>query len=192
MIHRRSLMKLGLASITSARALPALARADQDSTPSHTFSSPLVIADPRQPQSLNFSRALQSRGARYQQLRGDTGALWYSALRPALASEPRAMTGLSDTLTLFCLEELARDLGMRVRWRVEHQFTNGGIIHQASDPGLLQQALAALPSGASFGAAMAAISLQFHGRETPGRTAQKQRGPWAPTDSTLLVSWLID
>jgi hypothetical protein len=58
----------------------------------------------------------------------DLGPLWINELEPQLKRERIALAGFTNAATLFCLELLARDYGVGVVYRIEHQINRGGTV----------------------------------------------------------------
>jgi hypothetical protein len=64
---------------------------------------------------------------------GDITALWSRDLRLRRPHEDSAIAGMTTARTLFCLEQLARDLWMRVVIRADHATSGGSeIVHRLS------------------------------------------------------------
>lgn len=79
-----------------------------------------VIYDSLIPQSRTFA----SQAKRYRlpllDIKGDVTDLWYNDLYGLWRRGPTAIAGLTASRTLFCLERLAWDAGLSVRFRVDH------------------------------------------------------------------------
>ena len=144
-----------------------------------------------------FAAELHSAGVFTSAIRGDVAALWYDDLRAHLAENRLPFAGLTDRAALFCLEELARDVGMRVIFRADHIIDqNGHTQHTAVGPASLVAVAANLPREAGFGREMARLFSRFNSNglniSEPGDTsAQKRTGPFSPENKTALVSWVI-
>jgi len=103
---------------------------------------------------------------------------------------------LTDRPALFCLEELARDVGMRVIARVDHVMDSDGdqirhAQHTAAGPVSLVAATRQLTTEPGFGRTMARLFSRFDIGEPRDASAQKRTGPFAPENKTALVSWII-
>jgi hypothetical protein len=95
-------------------------------------------------------------------IRGDVAKLWYDDLRVHLRENRLPVAGLTDRAALFCLEELARDVGMRVIFRADHMIDqNGHTQHTAVGPASLVAVARNLPQEAGFGRAVAVLFSQF-------------------------------
>jgi hypothetical protein len=167
MIERRSVLKLGAASVAGAlvnvpiQAFGAVS-GDSDSSLSR------AIFDERFDESLAFADEMNRRGAITSGIRGDVAKLWYRDLRVQLRNNRLPLAGLTDRGTIFFLEELARDLNMRVVFRVDHVLAQPG-----------------------YGRAMAGLLCRFSSSEARDTAAQKRTGPFSPKNRVALVSWLI-
>jgi hypothetical protein len=98
---------------------------------------------------------------------------------------------LTDRTALFCLEELARDVNMRVVFRVDHMIELDGLAQQEAAAQGSIVAARQLPKEPEFGRAMAERLSRLDPRELRDAAAQKRTGPFAPEDKTVLVSWVI-
>jgi len=78
-----------------------------------------VIFDERFPASVAFGLDWQARGEPVHAIRGDITDLWFHDLHFRWQQGPVSIAGLTAHGPLFCLEQLARDHGMRVISRVE-------------------------------------------------------------------------
>ena len=188
MVSRRTLFKLGTASLAVAAVQapaagstllgrsPALARA---------------VFDERFAESRDFGGVFRSRGVLTTAIRGDVAALWYRDLKARLLEQRLPLVGLTDRTALFCLEELARDVGMKVQGRIDHTFDRSGVLsHLATGPSAWTHAGQRLLPAQGFGRVMASLLADptLHGESF---AAQKHTGPYSATDSKPLVSWWI-
>jgi hypothetical protein len=158
MLNRRSVIKIGAAAVAATlvnRAQSAFQRA---------------VFDERFAECRAFAAELHNAGVPTSAIRGDVATLWYRDLRALLSKSRLPFAGLTDRTALFCLEELARDVGMRVIFRADH---------------------INLPREAEFGRDMAGLFRRFDVNEPRDATAQKRTGPFSPKNKTALVSWII-
>jgi hypothetical protein len=190
MVDRRSVLKLGAASVAGAfvrRPAPLLGAARTD-------SSRLLLRgvfDARFEQGVAFSEELRRRNANVFSAGPDIARLWYGDLATAL-SEHAPIAGLTERATLFCLEELARSAGMRVAYRVDHLIEeHGNARHSAVGPASVMEAASKLTATSSFGREMAVLAAQWETSEPSHTAALKRTGPFSPRNSIALVSWLI-
>jgi len=155
-----------------------------------------AVFDERFEECLAFAGELNRRGVPTSGIRGDVAKLWYQDLQARLRQSRTPIAGLTDRVALFCLEELARDVNMKVVFRVDHLTDKSGpVYHEAAGPAPVVEAARALAPGPGFGRAMAAIACHFEvsGEGSgPGKiAAQKRTGPFSPENKTALVSWMI-
>jgi hypothetical protein len=193
MINRRRVMRIGAATVAGALVnLPAPGR---NAPPGRAHSAfQRAVFDERFAECRAFAAELRTAGIFISAIRGDVAELWYGDLRAHLSENGLPVTGLTDRTSLFCLEELARDVGMRVIFRAEHiidREQDGHARHFAVGPASLVAATRSLPPGAEFGRAMARLIGRLDIREARDAAAQKRTGPFSPHNKTVLVSWII-
>ncbi len=196
MVNRRGALKIGAATVAGALInLPAFGR---DVSPGRAhIAFQRAIFDERFAECRGFAAELHGAGVFTSGIRGDVAGLWYDDLRVHLSENRLPVAGLTDRAALFCLEELARDVGMRVIFRADHVIDQDGHAqHTAVGPASLVDVARDLPPEAGFGRAIARLFSQF---DSSGLTisgagdtsAQKRTGPFSPDNKTALVSWLI-
>lgn len=192
MVDRRTVLKLGVSSAggaligASANAWGAIA--PNSSCPS--FSR--AIFHGGSAEGLAFASEMRRTGVPTSEAGTDLAQLWYGDLQARLRQSPEPMAGLTDRATLFCLEELTRSVGMKVRYRVDHKVDGSGHLwHDAAGPPSIVEAAGRLRSGPGYGRTMAVLARQFDLRESRETDAQKRTGPFSPEDSPVLVSWVI-
>jgi hypothetical protein len=187
MVDRRSVLKLGAASVAGAFAgLPARALGAAPANRSR-FLGVAVFTEGYQ-EGLAFAQELQARRVPTFGAGNDIAQLWY---RDGLGHHA-PIAGLTDRVTLFCLEELARSAGKRVLYRVDHLIDgHGNAEHSAVGPALVMEAASGLTSKMRFGREMASLASQFEISNAPYPAAVKRTGPFAPGNKIALVSWMI-
>jgi hypothetical protein len=190
MISRRALLGLGTAGVTVA-VLQASA---------HTLGSALLgeprrltraVFDERFQEAQSFARVFSARGVPTSAIRGDVAAVWYQDLKGVLIEQRLPLVGLTDRAALFCLEELARDVGMKVRGRIDHTVDARGVAsHRATGPAAWLAGSRRLGAEPGFGerAATLLANPTWHGSS---HAAQKRSGPFSAGNETTLVSWWI-
>jgi hypothetical protein len=191
MVNRRTTLKIGAASIISSLVhAPARSLA---STASKTVTlHSHALFDSQFIESTAFANALKSQNIITTDINGDLSNLWYGQLRNQLLAEPKPIFGLTDRLDLFCLEELARDVGMKVSLRFDHLIhQNGFVEHQLNGSPLMNSSQENLGNTAGFGNKMAELAELFLNDQFPEISAQKLTGPYAPLNKTALVTWVI-
>lgn len=196
MVNRRGVLKIGAATVAGVLVkMPDSGRALPPTGARLAFLR--AVFDERFAECRGFAAELLSAGVCTSPIRGDVAKLWYDNLRVHLRENRLPVAGLTDRTALFCLEELARDVGMRVIFRADHMIDqNGRTQHMAVGPASLVAAAHSLPPEAGFGRAIAVLFGQFDisrlNINGAGHTsAQKRSGPFSPGAKTALVSWMI-
>jgi hypothetical protein len=193
MVDRRSVLKqIGAAAVAGAALvnLPLLGRDAGRARARGAFQR--AIFDERFAECRAFAAELHGAGVLPSAIRGDVAELWYHDLRARLSENRLPIAGMTDRAALFCLEELARDVHMRVIFRVDHIIDqNGRTQHTAVGPASLVAIARNLTQEAGFGPAIAVLFSEFDIGEPRDMAAQKRTGPFSPKNKTALVSWLI-
>ena len=191
MINRRSVLKLSAASVAGALVNVPIRAFGAIPADSHG-SLYRAVFDERFEECLAFAGEMNRRGVTTSGIRGDVAKLWYEDLRARLRQGPGAIAGLTDRATLFCLEELARDVGMKVFFRVDHLVDkNGHVQQEAAGPASVVEATRALAAGPGFGQTMAVVACRCEVSRPTDIAAQKRTGPFSPENKTALASWVI-
>ncbi len=197
MVNRRTVLRIGATTLTGALVdLPVLSRKAASARPHSAFQR--AVFDDRFAECQAFATELESAGAVTSAIRGDVAVLWYQDLRVRLSKQRAPVAGLTDRPALFCLEELARDVGMRVIFRVDHiTEQNGHTQHAAAGPAALAEVARNLAPEPGFGREMARLFSRFdrggwNVGEPRDAAAQKRTGPFSPKNKTALVSWVIE
>lgn len=191
MIARRSVLKLGAASV--AGAITGVPMRAFEAMPGDSHGSLYrAVFDERFEECLAFAGELNRRGVTTSGIRGDVAKLWYEDLQARLRQARAPIAGLTDRIALFCLEELARDVSMKVVFRADHLTNKSGHVeHEAAGPALVVEATRALAPEPGFGRAMAALACHCEVSGPGEIAAQKRTGPFSPQNKTALVSWII-
>jgi hypothetical protein len=190
-INRRRVLQLGAAGVAGALVNipgPALGAMRADSY----GSLYRAVFDERFEECLAFASEMNRRGVTTSGIQGDVAKLWYEDLRARLLQAPAPIAGLTDRVALFCLEELARDVGMRVFFRVDHMADKSGHVqHEATGPAPVVEATRTLAAGSRFGQAMAVLACRCEVSGPTDIAVQKRTGPFSPENKTALVSWVM-
>jgi len=191
MVDRRDVLKLGAGSIAGVlMGTPNLAFGGVP--PYSDGSLQRAVFDERFEESLAFAVAMKRRNVVTSGIQGDVARLWYEDLRARLSHRPAPIAGLTNRVTLFCLEELARDVGAKVCFRVDHViYANGHVQHEAVGPAPVVEAARKLRPTLGFGRVMAELASQFDASGPSDIGAQKRTGPFSPENKVALVSWVI-
>jgi hypothetical protein len=191
MVNRRSVLKFGAATVAGGLVKIPVSGRNLSPRRAH-IAFHRAVFDERFAECRVFAAEVQSAGVFTSAIRGDVAKLWYDDLRVRLSENCLPFAGLTDRAALFCLEELARDVGMRVIFRADHIIDrNGYTQHTAVGPASLVAVARNLPPEAGFGRAVAVLLSQFDISERRDLAAQKRTGPFSPEDKTALVSWMI-
>ncbi len=113
MADRRQILKAGLAA--SAAPLGAFAFTDAEAHAAGPVHR--AVYDERYASSRAFGRMAALKGWPLAPIRGDITQLWFHDLALEWKRRPAAVAGLTGADSLFCLERLAWDAGLRVLWR---------------------------------------------------------------------------
>jgi hypothetical protein len=196
MVNRRSVLKIGAATVAGVLGKVPVSGGNLSRGRAY-IAFHRAVFDERFAECRAFAAELRSAGVFTSAIRGDVADLWYDDLRVQLSETRLPVAGLTDRAALFCLEELARDVGMRVIFRADHIIDqNGHTEHTPVGPASLAAGIRSLPPEAGFGRAIAVLFGQFDitGLNMSGAghtSAQKRTGPFSPENTTALVSWLI-
>jgi hypothetical protein len=117
MTSRREFVQIGLTGVALLPLVPFDASLFASAAYGPFYK---VIFDERFPQSVAFARALAGRWSPMHGIPGDVTALWYDDLYHQWKSGARRIAGMTTKESLFCLEILARDAGLRVTHRQDH------------------------------------------------------------------------
>lgn len=182
----RRLFLQGAVGTAAIAGTPAIRAALSPERPHHH----LALVDVSHAQGTAFAVAAQTWGAKTASLRGDPLALWHDALRGQAEVRPAAILGLTTQGTLFCLERLGWELGLRVRLRIDHLPAPDGTWRHVPHAPLPVWASAFLQdAGPDFGLAAARIALD--GPDS-GRDCTHAAPPAHPHRDTMpLVTWLL-
>ncbi len=191
MVNRRNVLKLGVATVAGGLVKMPVSDRSLSLKRAHPAFHRAVF-DERFAECRGFAAELRGAGVFTSAIRGEVGKLWYDDLRVHLRENRLPVAGLTDRAALFCLEELARDVGMRVIFRADHMLDqNGHTQHTAVGLASLVAVARNMPPEAGFGRTIAALFSQFDISEPRDLAAQKRTGPFSPENKTALVSWLI-
>ena len=192
MVNRRSVLKIATATMAGALVKMPVVGSSLSPTRAH-IAFHRAVFDERFAECRGFAAELHGAGILTSAIRGDVAKLWYTDLRVHLRENRSPVAGLTDRAALFCLEELARDVGMRVIFRADHIIDqNGHTEHTSAGPASLVAVARNLPQqGDGFGRTIAMHFCRFDISEPRHTSAQKLTGPFSPLDKTALVSWLI-
>lgn len=155
----------------------------------------LVIYDERFSPARRFAATAQSIGARIHAIQGEVHALWYDNLAPLARAAGTAFAGMTNQQTLFLLEMVAAEAGMRVIYRAHHDRLNGPASrHESFGPTEVLASTTPLPPHAhEWAEAAARLVLEWPATMTSIRAGHSTIGEArlrAP-QAEQLVSWII-
>jgi hypothetical protein len=129
MASRREFLQFGVA----ASAWPLVTGVVAGTTTARPVMSPFykLIFDERSPASRAWAGDVGRLGLPIHGIKGDVTELWFHDLDLRWKEAPLAIAGLTQESSLFCLELLARDRGMRVVYRAEHRARSDGSLEPA-------------------------------------------------------------
>jgi hypothetical protein len=199
-LSRRDFVTGCLASAGMASALAAHA-AVASAYPAVGHSAlRLGLFDTRFPAAVAFSRAMVRRGVALAPFHGDVTAVWFEQLDPLWRRESIRVAGMTTASTLFCLEQLAWDHGLRVAFRGTHDPARlGGVTHLLEAAGDRRQDLMTGFTEERTWAAQVADHIASISEPIPAfpsrpeaRSESRLRTAASRYDcETSLVSWLI-
>jgi hypothetical protein len=127
--NRREFLQISLAS----SALPLIAGELAGEESETSFCNRIerlrvheVIVEMSSPLALAFRAEAVELGLDAHGIHDDITDLWYHKLDRQWRNSPTTLAGITLKSSLFCLETLARDYGMRVRFRALHDKTEPG------------------------------------------------------------------
>jgi hypothetical protein len=192
MVNRRSALKICAATVAGVLVKVPVSGRSRSTRQAH-IAFHRAVFDERFAECRVFAAELGGAGVCTSAIRGHVAGLWYDDLRVRLRENRLPVAGLTDRAALFCLEELARDVDMRVIFRADHITDDqiGRTQHNAVGQPSLVAATHSLPPEPGFGRTMAVLFGQFDISQPFHTSAQKRTGPFSPENKTVLVSWLI-
>jgi hypothetical protein len=193
MSNRREFLQMTLA----ASALPAFAA--QENEPSSSLRIPQpgrvrvddVIVESTSPMALAFGDEAARLGFAVSAVTDDVTDLWYHYLSARWEPGPAVVAGVTLSTSLFCLETLANDRGMRLWFRSDHvAMANGQTRYEMSGARQLVERAAAF--GRDWGCEFASLLAQlppWHPEKSQADVVDAAPDKvWNPAP---LVSWII-
>jgi hypothetical protein len=127
MTSRRKFLQWGLAASALPLATGVVAAPTRPVMPPYYK----LIFDERSPASRVWAGEARRLGLPTHGIKGDITALWFHDLDRRWKQGTTAIAGLTLESSLFCLELLARDRGMRLVYRTEHSINPEGQLEPA-------------------------------------------------------------
>jgi len=183
-LHRRNLM-------FAAALAPTLALPFGASNAATTIRADVVRAvfDRRFPQSLAFAERAESQGIRQVGISEEISTLWFDEILPALHARPMPLIGLTSIGALFCFEQMAWSVGLRVRLRIDHREGANGVRHTPSAD--LPSAMRVQLEGAAHAFGGPSVDVALGCREGWGDCTHAIVPKAATSGTEALVTWVI-
>jgi len=196
MITRRGLLQTGTAALSAtALGLKSFAASaydlatDQAATGNPRVRLHKVLYDRRFAASMVFGVEAARAGLATYPFDGDITGFWYHELYPLWRERTAPIAGMTAQGTVFCLERLAWDAGMRVTFRVDHRaLEDGSVEHVPGSDAASAVAIALRKAGSQWPSESARLLT----RATAGVVAPS--GPHHDAGASgmpSLVSWVI-
>jgi hypothetical protein len=133
MVTRREFVEGGVAITLIATAVPITAASTSPgSALGNGAAYYKVLFDPHFQASRQFAAHADTLGAPVHATGANVTDLWYADLYHRWQRGPAAIAGMTVYPAFFALEMMARDAGLRVTYRAEHQVRDGVVKHQVS------------------------------------------------------------
>jgi hypothetical protein len=187
--NRREFLQMSLAAsalprIVAARPENAAPSSDKGVGRSH------VVVETMSPMALAFGEEAVRLGLEPHGIKDDITELWCHTLDLHWKRGPATLAGITLSTSLFCLETLARDYGMRVWFKAIHNYLpGGGFEHCLAGPDSLVRQAVAFGGQWSVGFAGMAASLppldssKWLEKSLESAVRTQEPGP--------MVSWII-
>jgi hypothetical protein len=187
MVNRRQIVQLAL---SAGAALPCF-KAFAGAQPSLRLYQALY--DERSVHTASFATAASRRGVAVQATRGDVTDIWFSELQPEWQQRQSAVAGLTDYHSLFVLDMMAQDAGMRAVYIAAHRPGARGVFeHRLFGPHELVRQASVEVTGRDWASSAAAIVMRCPAEVSVAARhssiAEARNCEFAAAD---LVSWVI-
>lgn len=192
---RRQFIQAGVvATLAGSRALLTGASEVAD-TDSRNDTLDRVVYDERFPAAREFGGEAAHLGSKAHAIRGEIHRLWYEDLYYCWKDSKSAVAGITDFRSLFLLEMMATDAGLRVAHRIHHVPRAVGVAHDIFGPMVLRRTLAERidAAGAAWAREAARIAIGWPRIATSsiGRESDMSRAKNTIIDGRALISWVI-
>ena len=187
MSTRREFLQMSLAAST----LPTLVTPSFSRDNHQQLRASCVVAEAASPLAASFCDEAARLGLRAHVINDDITDLWYREFSIRWREASAVVAGVTLSTSLFCLETLARDHGMRVWFRAVHNaLPDGQIEHVVFGPEPIVQLSAAF--GVDWGvdfARLAAGAPLIAANKTENRIVRS--AAIRPNEPGPIVSWII-
>jgi hypothetical protein len=199
MTNRREFLQIGIAATAWPIASRAAMAATQSAAPvGAAVAAPVslykAVYDTRFPESVAFARQMEVEGVATHAIEADVTNFWYTELDQRWRKTPLAIAGLTSHGPLFCLEQLAWPLGMRVVFRGEHSYrADGSIEHALNGPDSMVRAASGLGEKSDWAASIAKLATRCPTGRSQVSAASFTCRAAGPTkaEADPLISWII-
>jgi hypothetical protein len=196
MTTRRQFIEGAVAAGTAAATVPVVATAfELDAENESCLRLERVVFDERFAEARAFAEVARRRSVATSAINDSVHELWYRDLYYRWRDQKAPIAGITDHRTLFLLEMMAGDAGMRVVHRVHHQESKGAIAHRVFGPlrqrdGILMQLANA---GAGWAQRAATIVMSWPEAATPTASAHSDilSAKVHALGARTLISWVI-
>jgi hypothetical protein len=191
--NRREFLQLTLA----ASALPALAARNEPIGPARLAQNgprvrvDNVIVESTSPMAIAFGNEAMRFGLEVQGITDDVTDVWYQHLAERWSRGSAVVAGLTLSTSLFCLETMANDRGMRLWFRADHAaLANGQAQHEVSGARQLVERVAVFQRDwvCGFAGLLAALPPWQAEKSQSNFIDPSTDRLWAPGP---MVSWII-
>jgi hypothetical protein len=191
--NRREFLQLTLA----ASALPALAARNEPIGPARLAQNgprvrvDNVIVESTSPMAIAFGNEAMRFGLEVQGITDDVTDVWYQHLAERWSRGSAVVAGLTLSTSLFCLETMANDRGMRLCFRADHAaLANGQAQHEVSGARQLVERAAVFQRDwvCGFAGLLAALPPWQAEKSQSNFIDPSPDRLWAPGP---MVSWII-
>lgn len=195
MVTKRTFLKQAAVATAAAAVVPIRAIASSGESMVLRPMVDVVVFNERYADARLFASTLSEYAGAVLPMDGDVGLLWYQKLRAQISARACRVAGMGTHTDLLVLQTLARDAGLRVRYRGEHDCRGAlTLTHRmAAGAGSPQLASVMAAAGCSWPAELArALSEDAGDRWTNENPllacTNAQRSDDHPG---LLVSWVL-
>ncbi len=152
-----------------------------------------VVYDPSHPASTRFGAVSRQLGHQVHAIAGDVTEFWVEHLATQWRKQPTAIGGMTHADSLFVLERLGWDHGLRVVFRAEHVLADGRSTHSLTGPESMLASCEALASREhDYADSMAAIIGHCPGvTRSPGHSTLHLANHHQSRTTRPLYTWVI-
>ncbi len=195
MSNRRDMLKMGVAVTVLPLDTNAWAAPSADTRWGEPVALYKAVYDTRFGASRAFGERMTARGIPTAAMTtGDVTALWFDVFYPQWQKGAAPIAGLTARGPLFCLEELARDHGMRVVFRAQHSPSfDGAVRHEVEGAGVPVEAVRRGATDGDWVSVVSDVIARYPRTAVLHASAQTQTA--RPTvqlpEDEILYSWVI-